>query len=71
MVFPENREKAEFGWTKKVYKSPIPLHDHKSSLSLASKVVWVIDEDSYGQYALLVNGQITSFSSPKPLNWVK
>lgn len=59
-------------WTNKVYKSPNPLHDHKSSLSIASKVVWIVDEDGYGQYGLLANGVITSLSSgPKPINWVK
>lgn len=64
-----NISEAEKGWSQKVYKSPIPLHDHKSSISIASKVVWVIDKDGYGQYGLLVNGRITSISSPKPEEW--
>ncbi|KZE67954.1 hypothetical protein AWM68_17430 [Fictibacillus phosphorivorans] len=68
---PKSMEDAVKGWSKKVYKSPIPLHDHKSSLSIASKMAWVIDEDGYGQYALLVNGRISSISSPKPKNWKK
>ncbi|MEK3992705.1 hypothetical protein [Robertmurraya sp. FSL R5-0851] len=71
MVTPKDRESAKIGWTKKVYKSPIPLHNHKSSVPLASKVVWIVDEDGYGQYGLLANGQITSLSSPKPRNWAK
>lgn len=68
---PKNKSEAEMGWSKRVYKSPIPLHDHKSSLSIASKMAWVIDEEGYGQYALLVNGEISSISCPKPVNWKK
>lgn len=71
MFFPKEKEDAEKGWSSKVYKSPIPLHDHKSSISIASKMAWVIDEEGYGQYALLVNGKITTISSPKPANWKK
>lgn len=69
IVIPPSKDMAEKGWSTKVYKSPIPLHDHKSALSIASKMAWVIDEDGYGQYALLVNGKISSISSPKPANW--
>lgn len=72
MLTPVDREHAITGWTPKVYKSPIPLHDHKSSIPLASKAVWVVDEEGYGQYGLLANGVITNFSSgPKPVNWIK
>ncbi|WP_374717788.1 hypothetical protein [Neobacillus sp.] len=71
MPLPINIEQAEKGWNKNVYKSPIPLHDHKTSLTLASKVAWVIDEEGYGQYCLLVNGKISTISSPKPYNWNK
>lgn len=71
LSIPKSKEIAEKGWSSKVYKSPIPLHDHKSSLSIASKMAWVIDEDGFGQYALLVNGKISSISSPKPINWKK
>lgn len=71
MLTPMNKESAIKGWSSKVYKSPIPLHDHKSSISIASKMAWVIDEDGYGQYALLVNGKISTISSPRPVNWQK
>ncbi|QCJ45404.1 hypothetical protein FAY30_25980 (plasmid) [Bacillus sp. S3] len=71
LSIPSSKEIAEKGWSSKVYKSPIPLHDHKSPLSIASKMAWVIDIDGYGQYALLVNGKISSISSPKPNNWKK
>lgn len=71
LSIPKSKTAAEKGWSAKVYKSPIPLHDHKSPLSIASKMAWVIDEDGYGQYALLVNGKISSISSPKPVNWKK
>jgi hypothetical protein len=69
LPFPSSLERAEKGWNKKVYRSPIPLHDHKTSLSLASKMAWVVDEEGYGQYTLLVNGRISTISSPKPTNW--
>ncbi|MFT9493861.1 hypothetical protein [Anaerosolibacter sp.] len=69
LPLPTEIDQAEKGWGKKVYRSPIPLHDHKTSLSLASKIAWVIDEEGYGQYSLLVNGKISTISSPKPSNW--
>lgn len=70
-IIPKNKEMAEKGWSNKVYKSPFPLHDHKSALPIASKMAWVIDGEGYGQYCLLVNGKISSISSPKPANWKK
>jgi hypothetical protein len=60
---------VEFGWSKKVYKSPFPLHDHKASKSLASRMAWYVDEDGYGQYVILLNGKISMISAPKPRNW--
>lgn len=64
-------DELEYGWGKNVYKSPIPFHDHKASLSLASKMAWYIDEEGFGQYVLLTNGQISQISKPKPKNWTK
>ncbi len=61
----------EQGWSEKVYKSPLPLHDHKTSLSLASKMAWFVDADGFGQYVLLVNGRISTLTSPRPKNWNK
>jgi hypothetical protein len=69
LSFTASIERVEKGWSKKVYRSPIPLHDHKTSLALASKIAWAIDEEGYGQYNLLVNGTISTISSPKPVNW--
>ncbi|MEG6533730.1 hypothetical protein NSQ82_20565 [Caldifermentibacillus hisashii] len=66
---PSSIDKAEKGWSYRVYKSPIPLHDHKTPISLASKVAWYIDEEGYGQYVLLICGKISAISSPKPSNW--
>lgn len=57
------------GWHDSVYKSPIPLHDHKSSLGLASRIAWEVDEDGYGQYALLINGKVSDMRYPRPHNW--
>ena len=69
MLIPRSIEEAEKGWSWKVYKSPIPLHNHNTSLSLASKMAWYIDKDGYGQYVLLANGKISTISSPKPSFW--
>lgn len=69
LPLPVDIDQAEKGWSKKVYRSPIPLHDHKTSISLASKIAWVIDEEGYGQFSLLVNGKISTISVPKPSNW--
>ncbi|MEY8742007.1 hypothetical protein AB9M62_21265 [Bacillales bacterium AN1005] len=51
---------VEKGWHENAYRSPIPLHDQKSSLGLASRIAWILDEDGYGQYALVFNGNITT-----------
>lgn len=67
----KSRDEAEKGWSKNVYKSAIPLHNHKSSLPLASRIAWVVDEEGYGQYCLLINGKISTISAPKPFNWKK
>lgn len=69
LEIPTSIETAVKGWANKVYKSPVPLHNHKTSLSLASKIAWYIDKDGYGQYVLLVNGKISTLSFPKPPNW--
>ncbi|MBU7595863.1 hypothetical protein AB3Z07_28230 (plasmid) [Metabacillus halosaccharovorans] len=60
---------VEFGWNRNVYKNPYPLHDHKASLSLASKMAWYVNGEGYGQYVLLGNGNIIMISSPKPKSW--
>ncbi|MCM3216805.1 hypothetical protein WKH57_24900 [Niallia taxi] len=62
-------DEVEKGWHANVYRSPIPLHDHKSSLGLASRIAWVVDEEGYGQYALIFNGDITKTRYPRPRNW--
>ncbi|MGN7299469.1 hypothetical protein [Ferdinandcohnia sp. SAFN-114] len=64
-----SNNEAKPGWTKNVYKSPYPLHNHKSSLTLASRMAWYVDEDGYGQYVILANGNVSMISSLKPENW--
>lgn len=71
LPIPASKDSAEKGWSQRVYRSPIPLHDHKTPITLASKIAWYIDEEGYGQYVLLINGKISSLSSPKPANWRK
>ena len=63
--------KAKQGWNEKVYKSPYPLHDHNSSLPLSSRMVWYVDSEGYGQYALLCAGKISMISHPRPSNWIE
>ncbi|RFB11455.1 hypothetical protein DZB84_20525 [Bacillus sp. HNG] len=59
------------GWAKNVYKSPYPVHNHNASLPLASKMAWYVDEDGYGQYVILVNGNFSMISSPRPKHWME
>lgn len=66
---PTSFEVAKKGWAKRVYKSPVPLHDHESPLSLTSIIAWIVDEEGYGQYALLINESIASVAFPKPSYW--
>ncbi|GGM34585.1 hypothetical protein GCM10011351_20740 [Paraliobacillus quinghaiensis] len=42
----------------KTYASPYPLHDHQSSISLASNICWYVDEDGIGAYRFLMSGEI-------------
>jgi hypothetical protein len=62
---------VEMGWDKRVYKSPFPLHNHESPISIASKIAWYVDEEGFGQYVLLINGNISTLSSRKPSGWKK
>lgn len=48
------------GKKRHIYKSPIPLHDHRSSDSLASKMCWYVDEGGTGQYMLLIKDRLIS-----------
>jgi hypothetical protein len=58
----------EQGWSENVYKSPYPLHNHNSPLAAASRIGYV-DEEGFGQYVMLINGEIATFTSKKPENW--
>ncbi|NRD81078.1 hypothetical protein HPT25_27685 [Bacillus sp. BRMEA1] len=60
-----NDQMPETGFTSRIYKSPYPLHDHNTSKSLASRMCWYVDEEGFGQYVLLGNGEIMMLSSHK------
>ncbi|MCM3005838.1 hypothetical protein [Priestia koreensis] len=62
-------ESPVMGWHKNVYKSPYPLHDHDSSPSIAPFMCWFVDEDGYGQYVLLVEGEKRMITAPRPKNF--
>lgn len=66
-----NVEQVEKGWAKGVYRSPVPLHDHKSSKQLISRVCWYIDEDGWGQYGIIIGNKIGYLVNPKPHTWIK
>lgn len=68
-VTVNSNKSVEMGWSKKIYNSPYPLHDHEASSSLKSRMAWYVDEQGWGQYVLLVNGEITMISEPRPQNW--
>ncbi|MGD6961526.1 hypothetical protein ACQCVB_04910 [Fictibacillus phosphorivorans] len=70
-VIISNSKVPEQGWSKKVYKSPYPLHNHMSPLAAASRIAWYVDEEGFGQYVMLINGEIATFTSKKPENWRK
>ncbi|MFB1100513.1 hypothetical protein [Terribacillus sp. JSM ZJ617] len=44
---------------KTVYKSPVPLHNHNASKAILNRMAWIVDADGYGQYGLLINGNIS------------
>ncbi|WP_430788379.1 hypothetical protein VBD025_00815 [Virgibacillus flavescens] len=39
------------------YRSPVPLHDHQAK-ALSSNMCWFIDENGWGRYTLLIDGEI-------------
>lgn len=66
MVLKDSYDSVEKGWSEQVYRSPIPLHNHKCSESLRSRVCWYVDPDGWGQYSILVNNRIGFLTSPRP-----
>lgn len=56
-----NTDSIDKGWHEEVYRSPYPLHNHDCSPEDAIELAWVIDEDGYGQYAYLDDGEIDYF----------
>ncbi|UOQ43758.1 hypothetical protein MUN89_18020 [Halobacillus salinarum] len=44
-----------------VYRSPYPLHAHKSKGLLASRVCWYINEEGWGRYTVLFDGEILPY----------
>lgn len=66
---PSNRESAQKGWADNIYKSPIPLHDHKASESLQSRMCWFVDNEGWGQYTVIIANDISFLTFPKPPNW--
>jgi hypothetical protein len=69
VVVSNNTNAPEQGWSEYVYKSPYPLHNHNSPLAAASRLAWYVDEDGFGQYVMLINGEIATFTFKKPKNW--
>lgn len=65
----KSRTEAVMGWTKNVYKSPVPLHDHKASNSLLSSVCWYISKDGFGQFGVLVGNGLGYLTNPRPKTW--
>ncbi|MBU8908165.1 hypothetical protein [Desertibacillus haloalkaliphilus] len=63
------RENVQKGWLSTIYKSLVPLHDHKASESLRSNICWYVNDKGFGQYVLVVNGKIQMISAPKPTDW--
>lgn len=57
------------GWAEKVYRSPVPLHDHDSTNALNSRVCWYVDYDGWGQYGLIVGNKVAFLTNPRPANW--
>lgn len=55
---------GEQGWHEEVYRSPYPLHNHDFESEEATRVVWLIDEDGYGQYAYIYDNELI-LSHPK------
>lgn len=69
-VDPKRKIKdGDKGWVEKVYRSPVPLHKPENvSLENRSRMCWYVDENGYGQYALIMANEIRMLSFPKP-NW--
>lgn len=66
MPTPQDIYQAEKGWADKVYRSPVPLHDHECHKDLRSRICWYIDDEGWGQYVILLANEIGYLSYPKP-----
>lgn len=68
MTVPSSRKRAETGWAEEVYRSPIPLHDHKCHPNLRGRICWYVDHDGWAQYGVLIGGHIGYIEHPRSIS---
>lgn len=55
----------ERGWHPEVYRFPYPLHNHNCGSENSTSIAWIIDENGFGQYAWIDDGEISYFHPQK------
>ncbi|MEF3304158.1 hypothetical protein [Paenibacillus sp. GYB003] len=61
-----------FGWSPFVRFSSAPPHEpiHITSAELRERIVWYVDREGYGQYAVVKNNQELWIPIPRPSDWL-
>lgn len=64
----EVNEKVEFGWSPFIRKSVAPSNEpiHIQSAEFRKSLVWVVDEEGYGQYGIIKKSGDIWIPHPKP-----
>ncbi|WP_121616819.1 hypothetical protein [Virgibacillus halodenitrificans] len=68
-IIPSSIDEVKQGWANNIYCSPVPLHDHKASESLKTRMCWLVDKEGWGQYTVIIANDIKFITFPKPNKW--
>ncbi|SDO18767.1 hypothetical protein SAMN04487897_109148 [Paenibacillus sp. yr247] len=60
-----------WGWSPFVRKSPAPIHEplNLTQKEMRHHIVWIVDEEEYGQYGLVTNKGELWVPHPRPVHW--
>jgi hypothetical protein len=69
---PIEVNQGHFGWNPFVRKTTAPPYEPLNVASVQNRTMlsWVVDEDGYGQYGLVLPGGYVWVPSPRPKDWI-
>jgi hypothetical protein len=65
-------ENIEFGWSPFIRRSTAPPHEpvHIQTVEMRKQLVWIVDEDGYGQYGMITKNEKTIWvPNKRPKDW--